>query len=241
MSEQPASIVTHDVSGHPGDGSAGAPSLLLVPRVRPKLRGVNHAIAFPLSLLATIALTWYADGARGRTAALIFGLGVTMMFGTSGAYHRIPWPDHLATWARRVDHSFIFITMAAIYTSVYVSQLRGGGVTTPLLIVAWVGAALGIAYKLAWIDAPKHYGAMIYIAFGLTALGALPTLIAAVGGLAVAMLVTSNIFTLTGALVYTFEWPDPIPHMFGFHEIFHLCVTLSVIMQFAIMATWFVR
>jgi len=37
------------------------------------------------------------------------------------------------------------------------------------------------------------------------------------------------------------SYPDPFPQFFGFHEIFHLCVTISVMMQFGIMAYWITR
>ena len=237
MAEQPARIALDpDATTLVAEG----PPLRLV-KVKPRLRGVNHAIAFPLSLVATLVLTWFANGVRGHWAAIIFGSGVTFMFGTSGAYHRIPWPETWAVWCRRMDHAAIFVTMAMIYTAIYVGALRGEGITTFLLIFAWVGAALGILFKLRYIDAPKHYGAGIYVLFGLTAVGSLPTLEAAIGTTAVLLLLLSNAFTLAGAVVYAFEYPDPFPQFFGFHEIFHLCVTISVMMQFGIMAYWITR
>ncbi|MBC7644962.1 MAG: hemolysin III family protein [Thermoleophilia bacterium] len=234
MAEQPARIAL-DPEAAPC--VAEGPPLHLV-AIKPHLRGVNHAIAFPLSLIATLVLTWFASGVRGHWAAIVFGTGVTFMFGTSGAYHRIPWPDAWAIWCRRMDHAAIFVTMAMIYTAIYIGALRGDGITTYLLIFAWVGAALGILFKLRFIDAPKHYGAGIYVIFGLTAISSLPTLVDAVGGTAVLLLLLSNSFTLAGAFVYAFERPNPYPHHFGFHEIFHLCVTISVMMQFGIMARW---
>ena len=235
MAEQPARALQPD----PASATDVAP-LRLVP-VKPRLRGVNHAIAFPVSLIATLALVWFAHGARGHWAATVFGTGVTFMFGTSGAYHRIPWPEGWATWCRRIDHSAIFVTMAMIYTALYIGALHGAGITSYLLVFAWVGAALGIIFKVRFIDAPKHFGAGIYVVFGLTALGALPTLVDAIGSTAVLLLVASNVFTMFGAVVYAFERPNPFPRVFGFHEIFHLCVTVSVAMQFAIMAHWVTR
>jgi hemolysin III len=47
---------------------------------------------------------------------------------------------------RRLDHSMIFVLIAATYTPVCLVALpRAWGI--PLLCVAWTGAALGIALK----------------------------------------------------------------------------------------------
>ena len=34
-------------------------------------------------------------------------------------------------------------------------------------------------------------------------------------------------------MVYALRRPDPLPHLFGYHEIFHACVTLAALLHFA--------
>ena len=35
-----------------------------------------------------------------------------------------------------------------------------------------------------------------------------------------------------GAVIYAKHWPNPIPHVFGFHEIFHLLVIAATFFFF---------
>lgn len=39
-----------------------------------------------------------------------------------------------------------------------------------------------------------------------------------------------------GALVYAVQRPDPIPHVFGYHEVFHSLVVLAAAAHFAAVA-----
>jgi hemolysin III len=48
---------------------------------------------------------------------------------------------------------------------------------------------------------------------------------------AVLLLVGGGIYTI-GALIYACQWPNPFPHTFGFHEIFHLLVVAAAVTQF---------
>lgn len=38
------------------------------------------------------------------------------------------------------------------------------------------------------------------------------------------------------ALIYAARWPDPLPQVFGYHECFHVAVTLAALLHFA--AVW---
>ena len=41
---------------------------------------------------------------------------------------------------------------------------------------------------------------------------------------------------LTGAVVYALRRPDPIPHVFGYHEIFHVLTLVAAGCQYAAIA-----
>lgn len=206
---------------------------------RPSLRGMNHLIAFPLALVASIALVWWAQGRRADLAAFAFGASITGVFGMSAAFHRIHWPQGWARWARRADHSMIFVAMAGIYTSAWLAVLDGTLADT-LLAVSWCGAAAGVVLKLVWIDAPRAVAAATYNAFGLTGLLVVPQLWHAVGPLPTSLLLLGGLLFLAGGVVYTLEWPDPIPDHFGFHEVFHMLVTLGIGIFYAVMAIYLI-
>ena len=61
--------------------------------MKPRLRGLSHELAFFLALPLGVALVLEADTPRGRVAAIAFAASVAAMFGASGLYHRVDWPD----------------------------------------------------------------------------------------------------------------------------------------------------
>ncbi len=52
---------------------------------------------------------------------------------------------------------------------------------------------------------------------------------------AVLVFVGGALYTI-GALAYAFKRPDPRPHVFGYHEIFHLLVVGAAIVHFVAIA-----
>ena len=48
---------------------------------------------------------------------------------------------------------------------------------------------------------------------------------------AVLVIVGGGLYTL-GALVYALKWPNPLPRVLGFHEVFHLLVVAAAVSQF---------
>ncbi|WP_278256763.1 hemolysin III family protein [Nocardioides convexus] len=79
-----------------------------------------------------------------------------------------------------------------------------------------------------WPTAPRWLSAPIYIALGWAAIFFIPAFFdgaTALGlgiGIAIFVLIAVGgaLYTL-GGLVYGFQWPNPSPRVFGFHEIFH--------------------
>jgi hemolysin III len=204
------------------------------------MRGVLHQWAFPASLAAGTVLLLEAGSARARIAILIYALSVAALLGTSAMYHRIDWRTLAARrWMRRLDHTMIFVLIAGSYTPFALLVLQGTlGVV--ILVAVWSAALAGAVFKLVWIDAPGWLAAASYIAIGWVAVIAVPDLttrlgIAAVGGLAL-----GGVLYSVGAVVYALKRPDPVPAVFGYHEVFHLLVVLAAALQYTVVAIWVV-
>ncbi len=198
----------------------------------PRLRGVFHLYAFFVVLAAGGALVVLADGYRERVAVWVYAMALAAMFGASALYHRFPWRSARARLlARRVDHAMIFVFIAGSYTPF--ALLEFWGITRPLILISvWVGAAIGVALALAWIDAPRPLTALSYLAVGWVGVIAFPQLFPALGvAPAVLVIVGGALYTL-GALAYALAWPNPFPATFGFHEIFHMLVVAAAVAQF---------
>jgi hemolysin III len=203
---------------------------------KPKLRGVTHEWAFFISVPLGMWLVLSAPDAESRVAVSVYAVSVALLFGVSALYHRITWASAAARrWMRRVDHSMIFVLIAGTYTPFALLSLDGT-LATVILVAVWTGAAAGIVMSLVWIDAPKWLLAVVYVALGWVAVAAFPALFDALGITAMAMVALGGALYTAGAVIYALKRPDPVPMVFGYHEIFHALVIAAAGLQYAVVA-----
>ena len=174
--------------------------------------------------------------ASARVAASIYGLGLIALFAGSATYHRWRWDPRWRPLLRRIDHSTIFVFIAASFTPVAVLVLDDA----VLLVIVWAGALLGVAFSLAWIDAPRWVQALLYVGLGWSGVAATPTLLDELGAAPVVLFGVGGILYTAGAVVYARQRPNPWPATFGFHEIFHAFVIGAAVCHFVAMAGWVV-
>jgi hemolysin III len=204
---------------------------------KPLLRGALHQAAFSVSLVVGTLLVVYAEGPRATTAAAVFAGSVAAMFGASALYHRITWPPRARLWMRRVDHAGIYLLIAGTYTPVGLLVLHGAW-RISVLAVVWSGAAAAIVLKFAWVAAPKWLAAVIGIALGWVGVVVLPQLVGRIGAAGVALLLAGGLAYTAGAVVYARRRPDPVPSVFGYHELFHALTLVAVACQYVAVAFW---
>jgi hemolysin III len=203
--------------------------------MRPRLRGVFHQYAFFASLLLGAVLVVGSSGPAERTSAIVFATALAAMFGISALYHRITWRPRTRLWMRRLDHAAIYLLIAGTYTPFALLALTDVWRWT-ILPVVWGGALVAIVLKLAWVDAPKWLAVAIGIALGWIGVVALPQLWAHAGLTGVALLLAGGILYTGGAIVYARRRPDPVPAVFGYHELFHALVIAAAGCQYAAVA-----
>jgi hemolysin III len=209
---------------------AGRTSIVTTP-AKPLLRGVSHQIAFFFAIAATVALVARARPGAPTAAALVFGLSLVNLFGTSALYHRIDWSPRARKRVRRLDHSAIFLLIAGGYTPLFAlvpSSAGGHGA----LAAIWFGSLAGVLKSLLRPDAPKWMTALICVALGWTVIGQVIDRASVVGPAAVWLLVASGVIYSLGALVYAIKRPDPFPRVFGYHEVFHALVIVASVCLF---------
>jgi hemolysin III len=200
-------------------------------RVKPRLRGVFHQWAFFVSLASGTLLVLLAATTRATLAAAIYAASVSALFGVSALYHRVSWTVPARRRMRRLDHSMIFLLIAGTYTPVGLLVLRGtlAGV---VLAVVWGGALAGIVLELVWTGAPRWLGGTVYLALGWVAVVAMPQLFAELGAVGGLLIVAGGLVYSAGAAVYALRRPDPVPAVFGYHEVFHVLVIAGVAAHF---------
>jgi hemolysin III len=209
-----------------------------IAKVKPKLRGVFHEYAFPVAVLAGAALVIAAPDGRAKIAAAIYAFSLAALLGVSALYHRVNWQRPASRrWARRLDHSMIFLLIAGTITPFALLVLHGA-FANAILIAVWAGAAVGIVVEVVWIDAPKWVTALVYVCVGWIGALAFPAIAIDAGIGAAALIAIGGVLYTTGAVVYARERPDPNPAVFGYHEIFHVLVLGAAAAHFAAIAIY---
>ncbi|WP_306440015.1 hemolysin III family protein [Brevibacterium sp. 91QC2O2] len=197
----------------------------LMGQAKPSWRGWIHAGAFPVSVLGGLALVILSPTIASRLAAAVFALTGMMLFGTSAAYHRGKWRMRIRLLLRRMDHANIFLIIAGTYTPLAVLLLPLKSCII-LLSIMWAGAIAGVVFRLVWTAAPRWLFVPVYVGIGVAGVGYVPAMWAAHTAVGI-LIVTGGALYIAGAVVYGVKHPDPVPTVFGFHEVFHTCTVLG--------------
>ena len=206
--------------------------------LRPTFRGWLHAAAFLVVLPAGLFLLQAAESTAARVAVAVYWASLAGLFGTSASYHRLARSPKAVMWFRRADHSMIFCLIAGTYTPLCLGALPAvWGI--PMLVVAWVTALAGSIMKMVRIGSRSggSSGSWLYIVLGWGAVATLPALVTNLSvGQLVLMGVGGLLYTV-GAVVLATKRPDPIPHRFGYHEVWHAMTIVAGACHFVLIAT----
>ncbi len=211
----------------------------LVADLRPRLRGVLHEVGFFAACAVGVVFISFTPAARVAPAA-VFAASAAVMLGTSALYHRVRWGPAARLWMRRADHAGIFILIAGTYTPVGLISLHGP-LRVVVLATVWIGAAAATISKFCWVDAPKWLSAAVGIALGWVGVIAMPQLAEREGIAPIVLLAAGGIAYTVGAVIYALRRPDPVPTVFGYHELFHACTIVALACQYVAVAFFVVR
>jgi hemolysin III len=192
----------------------------------PRLRGWVHLSAIPLALAGGVVLVGLSPAGSAKTGSAIFTFCALMLFSVSAAWHRRQWSTTADQVLRRLDHGCIFLLIAGSYTPVALILLHGQSQAL-LLGVVWGGATVGIAFRMAWPQAPRGVYTPIYVALGWAAIPFAAGVARATTVAVIALLVVGGLMYTAGGIVYGLRRPNPSPQWFGFHEVFHLLTVVA--------------
>jgi hemolysin III len=129
--------------------------------------GVIHAIGVLLGIIAATVLVVLAAvyaSAIDIVGVSIYVAGLLSMLVLSATYNL--WPVSPAKWVlRRLDHSAIYLLIAATYTP-FILELKDSVFALALLVCVWCVAIFGIVLKLAWPGRFDRVSVGIYLAMG---------------------------------------------------------------------------
>jgi hemolysin III len=194
--------------------------------VKPTLRGVLHVGAAVAAVPATTLLVLYARVGTSTTLALIYGVALILVLGTSGMFHTPNWSLAARRRLQRLDHSMIYVLIAASYAP-FAYRLESVP-RTVVLTIAIGGGIMGWVKVHLWPHAPRLITSFIYVLIGWCMAPFFPELYASIGLTATWQLLLGGLFYTGGALIYWIRRPNPWPRTFGYHEVNHLLGLVGV-------------
>lgn len=194
---------------------------------RPRTRGWSHLVAAVVALPG--ALWWIASvpGGQGRVGVAGFGLGAAAMFTASALLHLRRWPEATCERLVRLDHSGIYLAIGG--TGLAIGTLGLDGWPGQLLVtISVVGATVGIV--LTWLPfaPPRGFNNATYLTLGWAPIVLIPWLWMDAGARTVGLLLAGGVLYTVGATIVGLRRPDPVPQVFGYHELWHLLVIAAV-------------
>jgi hemolysin III len=210
--------------------TAAAPLL-----VKPTLRGVIHHWSAVAAFGAGSILVAMAPTARAAVAAGVYALSVCTLLTVSAVYHRPMWQPKPRAFMKRLDHAAIFVLIAGTYTPLCRLGLPEA-VGSRLLFWVWLAAALGVLQSIFWVHAPKPFTAALYLFVGWTVVPYFGAVRDALSPAQLALLIGGGLVYSLGAVTYAARRPNPVPGVFGYHEVFHAMTVLACGLHYALVA-----
>ena len=202
-------------------------------QIRPALRGWSHLAAAALALPAGVVLVVHASGAEARAAAAVYAFSLLALFTASSSYHLRLGGSGWTAALRRLDHSSIYLLIAGSYTPICLVVLETS-LGVPLLVALWGAALAGVVMKLARFEGSHRIGFALYLTMGWAAIIAVPGLIDEVSGSSLWLLGIGGVVYTAGAVVLATRRPNPIPGIFGYHELWHVMVITAAAMHYVV-------
>jgi hemolysin III len=167
--------------------------------------GVVHIIGLCFGLVAASVLIVLASvyaTALDIVVSAIYVAGLLAMLGLSATYNL--WPVSRAKWVlRRLDHSAIYVLIAATYTP-FIVQVKSV-LAVVLLVGVWCAAIAGIVLKLKFPGRFDRLSIGLYLAMGWSGMMLYDSVVKALPTLALGFVVAGGVFYTLGVIFHAWQ------------------------------------
>ncbi|MDQ0454344.1 PAQR family membrane homeostasis protein TrhA [Rhizobium paknamense] len=168
--------------------------------------GIVHGVGVVFALIGVTALIFYATvfTSYGEIAAAwIYGLGLVLALGCSFTYNM--WPrSRTKAYLRRLDHSAIFVLIAATYTPFLERGADDWGLLA-LLIAIWLIAAAGITLKWRFPGRYDRLCILLYLAMGWSGVIAAGPIAERLPSISMILIVVGGVLYSAGVIFHVWE------------------------------------
>ena len=201
---------------------------------KPLLRGYFHEAMFYMSIGACACLVAiHHESYFKQLALVIYSFGLISMFGISAFYHRITWKPKQRLLLKKLDHAGIYLMIAGSFTPIALFSLKLDDANQLLKIIYSI-AAVGFVQSIFFVNLPKYISAIFYLIAGYMALPYLNDFQANIGLTNTVWIALGGLIYSLGAVAYALKKPVLKAHIFGYHEVFHICVAVAAILHFVV-------
>jgi len=194
--------------------------------------GVIHVLGMVFAVNASAWLLWHVTGLPAAVGVSVYCAGLLAMIFASAAYNMVPQSAWIKPVLRRIDHSAIFIMIAATYTPFAASRLAPP-FGTNILIAIWSCAMIGVALKVLFPRRFEMASIALYLAMGWMIVTVISPLAASVAKIDFWLLMGGGAVYSAGVGFYVIE---RIP----FHKaIWHAFVMVAAVLHFTAVALEF--
>ena len=189
---------------------------------------ITHGTALILAVVGTLPLLLKAAREPDHlhvVAMAVFMLSMILLYLASTVYHTFDVNGKVNRRLKKFDHMMISVLIAGSYTPICLIALHGRtGIA--LCALVWAAAIGGILVKAFWINCPKWFSSVLYIAMGWLCIVAIAPIIHSLSKTSFGWLLAGGIIYTVGGVIYALKIPWFENHWknFGLHEIFHLFV-----------------
>lgn len=212
-------------------GNAAAAQRLYTPTEQ-RVDLAIHVLGILFAVNASLWLLWRVTGLPAAVSVSIYCAGLLAMIVMSATYNLWPAQRRSKQWLRRLDHSAIFIMIAATYTPFAANRLAppAGHI---ILATIWLCATFGIALKLLFPRRFELASIALCIAMGWMIVTVIEPLAASVAAVDFWLLIA-------GGLVYSAGIAFYLTERLPFHKaIWHGFVLTAAILHFTAIALEF--
>lgn len=188
---------------------------------------ITHGVGALLAIAAIPITIVKAVGDGGGVllfCALVYTIFMLLEYAASTLYHALT-----ANRAKRVfkvlDHSFIYLFIAASYTPYCLVTLADIG-GWPLFFTVWGLALAGVAAEAFWVFRPRWVSAVLYLLLGWAVVWFIPALYGLLPATGFWLLLAGGACYTAGCIFYVLK---RVPY---FHAIFHVFILAGTILQY---------
>jgi len=168
--------------------------------------GVVHVVGFGCGLVAAVILIVLASHyltAAQVAAVAIYSSGLLAMLGISATYNLLP-VSRFKWWLRRLDHSAIYLLIAATYTP-FIVQMKASLFTVALLVGVWAAALIGIVLKIVLPGRFDRLAIVLYLVIGWSGVMVYDSLVSSLSTLTFALIAAGGVMYSLGVIFHVWE------------------------------------